>query len=96
MLVLHFGSCLGCVEPVLIEWSVSCPGGEGSEGGLGGRARRRLNGSDIFSGSGGFSGSYGRVIVWMLLTWALFGMLFASGGRVILSSIPDEVILCVR
>ena len=27
MLVLHFGSCLGCIEPVLIEWSVSCPGG---------------------------------------------------------------------
>ena len=27
MLVLHFGSCLGCAEPVLIEWSVSCPGG---------------------------------------------------------------------
>ena len=38
MLVLHFGSCLGCVEPVLIEWSVSCLGG----------ARRKLNGSDIF------------------------------------------------
>ena len=86
MLVLHFGSCLGCVEPVLIEWSVSCPG-------VG--AQRKLNGSDIFSDFGGFSGSYGRVIVWMLLTWALFGELFVSGGRVILSSIPDEVILCV-
>ena len=58
-------------------------------------ARRKLNGSDIFSGFGGFSGSYGRVIVWMLLTWAFFGVLFVSGGRVILSSIPDEVILCV-
>ena len=61
----------------------------------GGGARRRLNGSDIFSGFGGFSGSYGRVIVWMLLTWALFDVLFVSGGRVILSSIPDEVILFV-
>ena len=30
MLVLHFGSCLGCVEPILIEWSVSCPGGGGA------------------------------------------------------------------
>ena len=29
MLVLHFGSCLGCVEPVLLEWSVPCPGGSG-------------------------------------------------------------------
>ena len=29
MLVLHFVSCLGCAEPVLIEWSVSCPGGGG-------------------------------------------------------------------
>ena len=35
MLVLHFRSCLGCVEPVMIEWSVSCPGGGGG-GGLGG------------------------------------------------------------
>ena len=87
MLVLHFGSSLGCVEPVLIDWSVSCPGRGGT--------RRKLNGSDIFSGFGGFSGSYGRVIVWMLLTWAPFGVLFVSGGRVILSSIPDEVILCV-
>ena len=49
----------------------------------------------IFLWFRGFSGSYGRVIVWMLLTWVLFGMLFVSGGRVILSSIPDEVILCV-
>ena len=31
MLVLHFGSCLWCVEPVLIKWSVSCPEGGGSE-----------------------------------------------------------------
>ena len=48
-------------------------------GGGGGGARRKLNGSDIFSGFGGFSGSYGRVIVSMLLTWALFGVLFVSG-----------------
>ena len=88
MLVLHFGSSLGCVEPVLIEWSVSCRGG-------GGGGSEEAQWERYFSGFGGFSGSYGRVIVWMLLTWALFGVLFVSGGRVILSSIPDEVILCV-
>ena len=72
MLVLHFGSCLGCVEPVLIEWSVSCLGGGG--------AQRKLNGSDSFLGFEGFSGSYGHVIMWMLLTWALFGMLICIWG----------------
>ena len=90
MLVLHFGSCLGCVEPVLIKWSVSCP-----EGGEGGGGSEEAQWERYFSGFGDFSRSYGRVIVWMLLTWALFDVLFVSGGRVILSSIPDEVILCV-
>ena len=82
MLVLHFGSSLGCVEPVLIEWSVSCRGG----------ARRKLNGSDIFRGllrelracyhvDTSDMGAFRRAVcIW---------------GRVILSSIPDEVILCV-
>ena len=49
MLVLHFGSCLGCVEPVLIELSMSCPGG------LGGSSM----GAIFFRVSGAFPGVMG-------------------------------------
>ena len=60
-------------------------------GGLGGSSM----GAIFFSGFGGFYGSYGHVIVRMLLTCSLFSLLFCIWGRVILSSIWDEVILCV-
>ena len=69
MLALHFGSCLGCVEPVLLEWSVPCPGGSG-----------QAQWERYFSGFGGFSGSYGRVIVRMLLTWRFSACCLYLGG----------------
>ena len=83
MLALHFGSCLGCVEPVLLEWSVPCPGGS-----------VRAQWERYFFRFRGLFRELWACYRADAFNMAFFGVLFVSGGRVILSSIRDEVILC--
>ena len=64
---------------------MSCPGG----------ARGKLNGSDIFSGFGGFSGSYGHVIVRMLLTWGAFRLAVLYLGEGLSCPLSGMRLFCV-